>query len=900
MQFQKLPWKRLLISAGLIVLLLVFLGAGFIWYLIVSAPDIEEITVSPTESATYICDEDGSYLRKLTFAAANRDIVDIEEIPELLCQAFVAIEDERFYEHGGIDLRGIVRAFVKGLTSGTFSEGASTITQQLIKNSVFTTWTQETSFLDRFRRKVQEQYLALQLEERMEKEEILQHYLNTINMGAGCYGVQAASRRYFGKDVSELTLSECAVLAAIPQNPSGYNPIPFSEANKKRAKTVLERMEEQKYITEGQNREAQADSVYERILAYDESYEEASVYTYYEDALIEQVTETLTEELGWTQEQAGRAIYSGGLRIYTAQDRNLQQICEEEFQNSANFPADTQLGIDYAVSIADEYGLVTHYGSDALRAFIRRTKDSEFNLLCSSEEEAQEYADYFREYLLEKYRSEADQTERQNEAEISVIGERLSLSPQPQASLVLLEQSTGLVKAVVGGRGDKNASLTLNRAVNTTRQPGSTFKILTAYAPALDRFGQTLVTEYENKPYKYADGTPVSNWDINDYSGSVTIREAIARSVNVAAVRCITEITPQVGFEYAEKFGITTLHKSLGTSGGTASDMIQPLALGGITQGVTALELCSAYGTIGNQGVYCEPKFFTKILDRNGKVILDYTESGNEKLSENPVIKESTAYLLTSAMQDVVSDPSGTAYGSISAAGHPVAGKTGTTSDYKDIWFAGYTPYYTCCVWGGYDNNQNLADDPVSHSYSKILWSAVMNRIHSELPVRQFEQPDTVTAVNICSDSHRDVRERACPNSYIEYFEKGTEPTGICEMHEVIPETENITIYPDILDELLTETESFSEMITELITEQESEELPEHPSEGNTETLPDQPLEESSEKISEEGSEDVSELDSELDSEQSTNSFDDFMNRLLHAQRLKNKGGYGIVVAEGV
>lgn len=886
MQFQKVPWKRLLISAGLVLLLLLLIFCGFIWYLIVSSPDINEITVSPTESATYICDENGTYLRKLTFAAANRDIVSSEEIPERLCQAFVAIEDERFYEHGGIDLRGIVRALATGITSGTFSEGGSTITQQLIKNSVFTTWTQETSFLDRFRRKVQEQYLALQLEERMGKDEILQHYLNTINMGAGCYGIQAASRRYFGKDVSELTLAECAVLAAIPQNPTGYNPISFPESNWKRAEIVLKRMHEQGYISETQLGEAYEDQVYERIYAYNQTYEDAPVYTYYEDALIEQVIRILAEEKGWSEDRARQALYSGGLRIYTAQDLQLQKICDEEFRNASNFPAKTQFGIDYAVSIADEYGMVTHYGSDALRTFIRQTQDSSFDLICETEEEAQRYTELFRNHLLENVQIEED---------MAVVGERLSLSPQPQASLVLIEQSTGLVRAIVGGRGEKKASLTLNRAVNTTRQPGSTFKILTAYAPALDAFGKTLVTEYENKPYRYADGTPVSNWDISDYSGSVTIRDAIVRSVNVAAVRCITEITPQVGFDYAERFGISTLHEVYESSNGSASDVIQPLALGGITQGVTCLELCSAYAAVANQGMYHEPRFFTKILDRHGNVILYDTDQKKNDLSEKEkenmrqVIRESTAFLLTSAMQDVISDPSGTAYGSISAAGHPVAGKTGTTSDYKDIWFAGYTPYYTCCVWGGYDNNQNLADDPVSHSYSKAVWSAVMDRIHSTLPVRQFEQPDSVTAVKICRESHQKVREDVCPDSYTEYFEKGTEPLEVCDIHEVIPETENITIYQDILEELVTE--HMSEMLSEEFSEQLSESQIEESSEGTSETITEFPSEEYPENIPGLPSDGESEVHTGIlteeeqtgeDTEQSTNSFEDFMNRLLN------------------
>ena len=434
---QEIRWKRLLWGAliGIAASILLFLGG--IWYLIASAPDIDTITVSPLESATYICDADGNSLRKLTLAASNRDIVSLEEIPESLQHAIVAIEDERFYEHGGIDVRGIARAFVTGIARGSFSEGASTITQQLIKNSVFTEWTQENSFVDRFSRKVQEQYLALQLEKRMSKEEILQHYLNTINLGAGCYGVQAASRRYFGKNVSELTLSESAVLAAIPQNPTGYNPILYPEANQKRAEVVLSYMLEQGFITESQMQEALADDVYARIREYDETYEEEKVYTYYEDALIDQALELLCEEKGWTVEQAYRAVYSGGLRIFSAQDSALQQICDEEFSNPENFPSGTQFGIDYALSITEADGQVTHFGTESLRTYIRETTNPGFQLLCTSQEEAQSYAAVFQAHILDAYPGS------------EVLAERLTLSPQPQASLVLLDQYTGFVNAVV-------------------------------------------------------------------------------------------------------------------------------------------------------------------------------------------------------------------------------------------------------------------------------------------------------------------------------------------------------------------------------------------------------------------------------------------------------------------
>lgn len=847
-RLRTLPWKKILILTAAFVLAVVLLLICIIWYLIASAPDIDTITVSPVESATYICDQDGTYLRKLTLASSNRDIVSLEEIPEHLQQAVIAIEDERFYEHGGIDVRGIARAFVNGIVHGSFSEGASTITQQLIKNNVFTEWTQENSFADRFSRKIQEQYLALQLEDRISKEEILEDYLNTINLGAGCYGVQAASRRYFAKDVSELTLSEAAVLAAIPQNPSGYNPIRYPDANRKRQSLIFDYMERQGYITSDEKEAALADDVYARIQSNEQANTESNAYSYYEDALIDQVIDLLVTEKGYSSEQAYRAVYSGGLRIFSAQDQALQQICDEEFQNPANFPDGTQYGVDYALSVADPNGLVTHYGTDALRSYVREHLNGSFDLVCSTPEEAEEYAASFQSYVLETYREKyADETEAADSAGqaetpyAEVLGERLSLSPQPQASLVLIDQHTGLVRAIVGGRGEKTASLTLNRATDTVRQPGSTFKILTAYAPALESFGKTLASLYENEPIEYEDGTPVSNWDITDYSGTATIREAITRSINVIAVKCITEITPRAGFECAQNLGISTLHETFDTGNGVSSDIIQPLALGGITQGVTNLELCGAYAAIANAGIYSEPKFFTKILDRHGEVIIDLTDGTSDSSqgsfgAARRVLSESTAFLLTDAMEDVVSSPSGTAYGSIQAAAQPVAGKTGTTSSYKDIWFVGYTPYYTCSIWGGYDNNQELPSGSTYHSYNKVLWSAIMSRIHSELPAAEFKQPDSVVSVELCSESHLPAVADGCPETYQEYFAVGTAPQEECTLHEPAPETEYITIYPGILDQLLNESESETESESEPESATQPESQSESPGPGGHES----------------------------------------------------------------
>ena len=897
--FKRPSLRSVLITAGIAagVLLLIFLL--ILWYLVASAPDIDSVTVSPEESATYICDQEGNPLRKLTLSSSNRDIVSLDQIPEILQEAVIAIEDERFYSHGGIDLKGISRALWRGITRLSFSEGASTITQQLIKNSVFTEWTSETSFWDRFSRKIQEQYLALQLENRMSKEEILENYLNTINLGAGCYGVQAASLRYFGKDVKELTLTEASVLAAIPQNPTAYNPITNPEKNQERREIVLDYMEEQGYITEAEKKGALSSEIYNEIAAQDEIYEETSVYSYYEDALIDQVMDLLMEEKGYSSEQAYRAVFSGGLRIFSAQDSEIQEICDEEFLNEANFPAGTRYGIDYALSIQEPDGTVSHYGPEALRSYVRENLDSTFDLMCDSPETAQSYADAFRSSLLSGAASEEEADTKESEAsqseespQASVLGERLTLSPQPQASAVIIEQETGLVRAIVGGRGEKTASLTLNRATETTRQPGSTFKIPAVYAPALDARDKTLAALYDNEPYAYEDGTPVSNWDLSDYTGPVTIREAITRSINVVAVRCITEITPHLGFEYAENMGISTLHETYEENGQRSSDIIQPLALGGITQGVTNLELCGAYASIADGGVYRQPLFFTKILDRNGNVVLDY-EDGSEASSRESrrVMKETTAYLLTDAMKDVVSQKTGTAYGAIQAGTMPVAGKTGTTSSYKDIWFTGYTPFYTCSVWGGYDNNASLQDG--ERSYNKTLWSAIMTRVHETLPNTDFSRPEGIVTVTLCSRTHLPAVEDGCPETYKEVFAKGTVPEEECPLHEPKPETEQIQIYPDILEELLTESESEkeeesqaeeesrTETSSEFLTETEEESLSvseetERETVSESESLPD-----SSEALTDSEASPQTETLPELyeDSEE-TSSLDDLLGRL--------------------
>ena len=736
------------------------LGVGSFRGVIDNAPDVNDIDIMPLGYATFLYDDAGNQIRKLAAPNSNRLPVTLDQIPVDLQHAVVAIEDERFYEHNGIDVKGILRAGMKAITTGDFSEGASTITQQLLKNNVFTNWTSESTQFERFTRKFQEQYLAVQVEKKTDKDTILENYLNTINLGAGSYGVQAAARQYFDKDVWDLNLSECATLAGITQNPTKFNPIINPESNQKRRKEVLQHMLDQNYITQDQYDEALADDVYSRIQAAQEknSSTENTVYTYFEDELTDQIINDLMNIKGYTKTQATNLLYSGGLKVYTTQDSTIQNILDEEYSNPSNYPDTVQYELDYALTVTDPDGNQVNYSKEMLQLYFQN-EDPGFDLLFDSPEEGQTYVDRYKESIL------ADGSK--------VVAERVNFAPQPQSSMSVIDQHTGYVKALIGGRGEKTASLTLNRATDTTRQPGSTFKIVSTYAPALNEKGMTLATTFEDEPYEYPDGSPVNN-ATRSYNGTTTIRTAIQNSINVVAVKCFEEVTPDLGLKYLDNFGFTTLahgtEADTDANGNVWSDANLATALGGITNGVTNVELCASYAAIANGGNYIKPIYYTKILDHNGNVLIENTSA------ERSVIKESTAYLLTSAMEDVVKKGTGTACQLDNMA---VAGKTGTTEAYNDLWFVGYTPYYTCAVWSGYDNNEKLPD--YARNFHKNLWKKVMTRIHEGLPSKEFEKPASVEKLSVCEETGL-LPRAGCP-VITEYFDVGTMPTEYCDQH---------------------------------------------------------------------------------------------------------------------
>ena len=519
-------------------------------------------------------------------------------------------------------------------------------------------------------------------------------------------------------------------------------------------------MLDQNYISQDEYNEALNDDVYTRIQAaqMENTEEESTVYTYFEDEVTNQVISDLMNIKGYTKTQATNLLYSGGLKIMTTLDSSIQKILDEEYADPDNYPADVQYELDYALTVQDADGNQKNYSKEMLQLYFR-DQDPEFDLLFDSPEEGQQYVDQYKASIL------ADGS--------TVVSERVNFAPQPQSSMSVIDQHTGYVKALIGGRGEKTASLTLNRATDTTRQPGSTFKIVSTYAPALNEKGDTLATTFMDEPYEYPDGSPVNN-ATRSYGGETTIRKAIQNSINVVAVKCLEQVTPALGLKYLDDFGFTTLahgtEADKDANGNIWSDANLATALGGITNGVKNVELCAAYATIANGGNYIKPIYYTQILDHDGNVLIENTSVSRS------VIKDSTAYLLTSAMEDVVKKGTGTA---CQLDNMTVAGKTGTTEDYNDLWFVGYTPYYTCAVWSGYDNNEKIPED--ARNFHKNLWKKVMNRIHEGLDDKDFDMPSSVEKASVCSETGL-LPRAGCP-TITEYFDISSLPTEYCDKH---------------------------------------------------------------------------------------------------------------------
>ncbi len=594
---------------GFVIVMLVMLtgiGCGFLTASMNTRPNLAEDLTPSASSQIY--DVNGNEIANI-HATENRMPVKITQIPKDLQNAFIAVEDARFYEHSGIDPRGILRALWANISGGGVSEGGSTITQQLAKNAYLT---QERTL----KRKIQEMFLALQLEREYSKQEILEFYLNQIYFGQGAYGVEAAAKTYFGKDVSALSLNECAMLAGIPKSPNYYSPFNNLEAARARRATVLEQMAKYHYISDSEASRLKK----EELKLVRPTTGDGSEASYFIDYVVQ----------GLIDKYGADAVYKSGLKIYTTIDMDMQRAAEASMKMLPTFET-------------DKNGLA-----------------------------------------------------------------------QPQGALVAIDPHTGQIKAMVGGRGTDQ----FNRATMAERQPGSAFKPFVFVAALENRF--TPNTIIEDSPIMVGDWEP-ENYNRN-YNGKVTLRYVAEQSLNVPTVKIAQKIGMDKPIYYAQEMGISTF-----VLDGPTNDRGLATSLGGLTRGMTPLELTSAYGTFANQGIHVEPTAIIKVLDRNGKIL------EQAKPKQKNVISEASAADLTDMLQGVMTRGTGTG----AAIGRPAAGKTGTTSDYCDAWFVGYTTDLVAGVWIGCDDNSDL-DGMTGGNLPASVWQAFMEKATANMPVRQF------------------------------------------------------------------------------------------------------------------------------------------------------------------
>ncbi|MDW7671160.1 MAG: transglycosylase domain-containing protein [Bacillota bacterium] len=743
---KKTTWvKTAFWSVFILLVLVVFLVAGTVLGVVAGiVKEIEPIDASNIYSfldeSSFIFDEDGNVVEKVQ-TEGYRSLVGYQDIPENVINAFVAIEDERFWNHNGIDYKRIIGAFWTNLRTGSM-QGASTINQQLAK--IIYLSPEQT-----YTRKIKDAYYGMQLDNQLSKEQILEAYLNTINLGSvafsGSYsvqanGIQAASELYFSKNLNELTHAEAALLAGIPRNPPRYSPVSalrkenvredhlifddsdseytivFNPQTVPRMRLVLSSMHRLGYLSDTEYDEAINQDITASIKPNHLTNDEIS--SYFGDLVQRDVINEL-ESIGYSRAEAQQLVQSGGLAIHSTINMSLQRILEEEFNKAENFPG--------------------------------TFRDSDGN------------------YILD--------------AEGNV---------QPQSAMVIIDSETGQIKALIGGRMSEGQKI-FNRALSP-RQPGSAMKPLAAYTAALD-LGMTAGTVVDDAPTYLNVHSPNTPWPRNHYTsigyyGLMNMREALRVSSNVAAVRYAEMLgqydsQPQAKtmISYLERMGITSMvHSSNPVVQGnrTLHDENYSMVLGGLTHGVSTLEMTNAYAVFANKGVHNEPVTFTKVYDRRGNLLLD------KKPERTRVVSEQVAYIMTDLLRDAVT--SGTGSRARLDQGNsliPVAGKTGTTNEQKDAWFVGYTPYYSAGVWIGHDLPEKLQE---GSRMAAELWKTVMLRVHEGKEAKSFTQPDGLIRVNICNKSGQLPTEFCAldPRGSMirsELFIQGTQPTEYCTLH---------------------------------------------------------------------------------------------------------------------
>ena len=609
---KKGPFRSIRVMAALVLVIISGLMFGYIFAAYQSLPEVGN-NMRPAVSSQ-VFDSQGKLITTL-HSDQNRLPIDINKVPKNLQNAFIAAEDNRFYDHIGVDPIGILRAVVTNLTNRGIAQGGSTITQQLAKNAFLS---QDQTL----KRKIQEAILALELERKYSKKEILEMYMNQIYFGRGAYGIQTAAHTYFGKDVGDLTLAECAMIAGLPKSPNYYS----SSVNEATARknVVVGQMEKYGYITPSQAEEAKKSSLDIKQKSTSNTTDETAYF-------IDYVTQEIAQKYG------DDALYKDGLKIYTTLDTDKQHAAVQAMRHLPETHTDDQ-------------GLT-----------------------------------------------------------------------QPQGAIISIDPKTGHILAMVGGRGQDS----FNRASMAVRQPGSAFKPF-VYMTAMEH-DMTPDTIMEDKKVEYGGWSP-HNAD-NSYQGRMPLWKALALSVNTVAVQLADKVGPSNVIANAKKLGITTLVED----GSPNDDNLASTALGGLTKGVTPLEMAAAYGAFANKGVYIKPTAIVKILDRNGNVL----EDNSSDVQKTQVMSEKTAYEMTSMLEGVITRGTGTA----ASIGRPAAGKTGTTDDNHDAWFIGYTPDIVTAVWVGDDTGSQSLGEIYGGTVPAQIWHDYMASAVSGTSADDFDVP---------------------------------------------------------------------------------------------------------------------------------------------------------------
>ena len=748
---------------------------GVYFYLSKNLPKISTLKDYRPPVITTVFSDDNRKIAE--FFKERRIVVPLSQMSSMLKNAFIAAEDARFYNHKGIDVLSIIRAFFKNIEAGAIVQGGSTITQQVAKSFFLTP---QKSYV----RKIKEAILAYRIDRKFTKEEILFLYLNQIYLGHGAYGVEAASENYFGKSAQGLNLAECAILAGLPQAPSRYSPFRNPQRAKQRQIYVLNRMVGEGYITNLQTTEAinRVLDIKPRRNLY---IEEVPVYT-------EHIRRYIAKTYG------NDILYEGGLKIYAAVNVEMQKIAREEIENGLN-ALDKRQGYR---------GPIEHLPPEAIESFSKALQDE---LDMSPLEDGRiangvviEVNDKNNTVTVRmgkalgviriddmRWARKPNLEVAYYEARVNHPGEVLKVgdviqvrvkqkifntdrwwlaleqTPKVQAALLCIESETGYVKVMLGGRDFRESQF--NRAVQSRRQPGSAFKPI-IYASALDK-GYTPATTIIDSPIVYQDINHDFTWKPKNYKekfyGPTLFRDALAKSRNVVTIKILKDVGVDYAIDYARKLGITSnLNRDLS------------IALG--SSGVSLLELVRAYSVFNNLGYLVNPVFITKILDRDGNVIEE------AELVREKVIEESTAYIMTSLLEGVVKHGTGRR---VLALKRPVAGKTGTTNNLPDAWFAGYSPRYTTGTWVGFDDETSLGKGETGSRAASPIWLGFMQKILAGKSVRVFQVPEGVVFSNIDAETgFLPIPESK--KTIFECFKEGTVPTEYTKKPDSMTEPE--------------------------------------------------------------------------------------------------------------